>query len=389
MNASTNMVIYLMGYVITIIYFVVLGCYILAQNGSPLSTRGELAAKRRMTRTAGVGMFVVAFEWLAYLPPILCNWQTDYYIYKVYFISMLALNTPVVYSVMFAVFQRKVDLKRWICALGLPFLLLAVWQLIAPPNTMILVYTGAALSLASYLFLLIKFANEYRIYVRRIQSEYSETSGREIAWSWICFSAFTVQGILFVVYQLFWSPKLEIIYHIFTIVNFGYLCFCICRQVTIDLDVVDDGLQCEDKDESTNNAEREGSQEDNILYSNIEEKLKTLCEERLLFLDPELTRETLALRLAINRTYLGMYFHRKNQTFYQYINTLRVEYACRLIQDSPHLSIRKVAEQSGFRSQTTFRKVFLEVMGCLPSEVRTHLQSLNHTPNPSCETEKA
>lgn len=242
-----------------------------------------------------------------------------------------------------------------------------------PPKSDILLYISAALSLASNLFLLIKFASEYRLFLRRLRSEYSDTTSREITWSWISFSAFAVQGILFILYNLAWTPALEVTYQLFTIVNLGYLCFCISRQRAIDVVVIDDDESSETSNhrnvESSKNHENQ-LKEEKALYAVIEQKLRILCEDKLLFLTPDITLETLALRLGTNRTYMGMYFHERNLTFYQYINTLRIEYAYRLMQENPHLSLRKVAEQSGFRSQPTFRKAFQEVMGCLPSEVQ-------------------
>lgn len=345
----------------------------LMQKDSPLSTHGELAAKRRMTRTMGIAMFVMAFEWFVYLPPILCGLHPGDPLYKVFFIVMLMLTTPVVYAVMLAVVQRKVNVERWICALGAPFLLLAVWQMIAPLENDVLLYIGAALSVASYLYLLIKFASEYRMFVARIRSEYSDTTDREIAWSWICFSAFAIQGILFILYDLFWMPVLEVIYDLFSIVNLGYLCFCISKQRAIDVDIIDDGrtpqspLEGEDQYAHGSQTGRSGWV---LLYAEMEQKLRTLCEDKLLYLDPDITLETLALRLGTNRTYMGIYFRERNLSFYQYINTLRIEYANRLMQDNPQLPLRKIAEQAGFNSQPTFRKAFQEVMGCLPSEVR-------------------
>lgn len=128
------MVIYLSAYVITIIYFVVLGCYMLFLKDNPLSSHGELVAKRRMTRTMGIAVLVEAFEWFVYLPPILSGLQPNDPIYDVFTLVMLMLITPAIFCVMFAVVQRKVNNVRWICGLGMPFLLLAVWQKIAPPN---------------------------------------------------------------------------------------------------------------------------------------------------------------------------------------------------------------------------------------------------------------
>lgn len=134
MDFSTTMVIYLTVYFATIIYLVVLGCRMLFLKDNPLSSHGELVAKRRMTRTMGVAMFVVALEWFVYLPPMLAGLQPNDPIYDVFTLAMLMLSTPAIFCVMFAVVQRKVNNVRWICGLGMPFLLLAVWQKIAPPN---------------------------------------------------------------------------------------------------------------------------------------------------------------------------------------------------------------------------------------------------------------
>ena len=224
---------------------------------------------------------------------------------------------------------------------------------------------SSALAAASLVFLFVRFAGEYRLYLRRLQSEYSETTGRQIFWSWICFGGFMLQGILFVAYQLVWTPLLDVLYLVVSVPNVTFLCYSTCRQRTLDLDVVDDGSTC-----SLTNADEDKAEKTAAFHSGIEMKLKSLCEDKLLFLDPDLTRETLCLRLGMNHTYLNLYLRKCGMTYYQYINKLRIEYAYRLMQDNPHLSLRKVAEQSGFRSQPTFRKAFQEVMGCLPSEAR-------------------
>lgn len=353
-------IIYLMVYIAIMIYFVVLGCFMLAHRGNPTSTHGELVAKLHLTRTLAATMFVWALGLFVYLPPMILKYSPEHPIYKVLFLVIPMLLMPSIYIVMFAIVQRKVNELISVGVLGLPFLVLAVWQMIVPLSD-IPAYIGAALFLASCVYLLVGFSREHSLYIRRIQSEYSETSSRDILWSWVCFSGFAIQGIIFVIYSLLWTPLLEIVYNILLVINATSLCYCACKQRTLDLDVVP---------ETEPEAEMKDKQKSHDFYAVIEERLKGCCEEKLLFLDPNITLETLSLRLAINRTYLGMYFHSRELTFYQYINTLRVEYAYQLMQDTPHLSIHKVCEMSGFRSQTTFRKAFQEVMGCLPSEVR-------------------
>lgn len=365
--ADINYVTYLVGYILAIILLVVLGCYMLAQRGNVMSTHGELVAKLRMTRTMGVNMFVWAFGTFLYLPPMLYGCPNEHVVYRVLFFVSLMMATPMVFIDMFAVVQRKVKILNWVCALGSPFLILAIWCFYDPEN-FILVKIGATLSVASIIFLLVKFASEYRMYVRRIKSEYSEISCREILWSWVCFSGLAVQGIILVVYQLLWSPTLECIYVFLSVVNAVSLCYCTCQQVTIDLDVIEE--EEGDGEEAEAAKTDDDRQKEHAFYATIEEKLEMHCEGKLLYLDPDLTREQLCHRLTIGNTYLKMYFHSRGLTFYQYINSLRVEYAYRLMMSNPDLPIADVSQQSGFRSQTTFRKVFKEVMGCLPSEIR-------------------
>lgn len=363
MGYFSNAPFILVLYVISILYYAMMGCYMLTRQGNPISTHGELLAKQRMTRSAGFFMFFWALDLLIYLPAMLIDNNFYSKDNNICFLLTLMMETPMLYVVMHAIVQRTVNTLRWVCATGLPFLLLAIWYSLLPygPESNFLLYMGAGLNIVYIIFLLIRYAHEYRIYVSRIQSEYSETSGREIFWAWWCFAGFALQSILFLLYNYFWEPVLDVFYWALSLFNAAFLCYCTCRQKPLDCDIVE--VVANDIPEEKN--------EEKAFYAVIEQKLESLCEEKMLFLEPDLTRETLCLRLGIGRTYLSMYFRSRRITFYQYINTLRVEYAIKQMQENPQMSIREVSELSGFRSQTTFRKVFHEVMGCLPSELKT------------------
>lgn len=355
--------IYLFTYIIGIIYLVVLGCVMFFSRPQAIYTRGEYEIKQRMTRSVGAFLMVSAFECLIYLPFMLSGFDNFHWVYGFCFLVTLMLNTSMVFVVTCAVAQKKVDVLRWVLALAFPFLLLIVWYALVPKDGshMLPLYLGGALSVIFVILIFAGHVNGYRDYVRRMRSEYSETSCRDIVWSWYCFSGFALQCIIFVIYQLNWSQTLESIYTVLTFFNVTYLCYCTYRQRPLDIDVVE---------ETSEDSEIEKKSEDKAFYAIIEQRLESLCEGNLLFLEPDLTRESLCLRLNIGRTYLGMYFRSRGLTFYQYINTLRVEYAIKLMQKNPEMPIREVSELSGFRSQTTFRKVFKEVMGCLPSDIR-------------------
>lgn len=364
MTEELSQFIYLILYLLATSYFIVLGCIMLTQRENIISTHGELMAKRRMTQSVAIFMFTWAFDCMIYLFPMFyCSDFTDKG-YEICYLITLMLDAPLIYMVMHAVVQKKENTPYRTSALGLPFLCIVIWYIIAPEEVCgkLPIHIASLLNIACILFLIIRHAREYRIYVSRIKSEYSDISGREIFWSWSCFAGFAVQAIIFIIYQYCWEPWLDIIYGVLSFGNATYLCHCTCRQRPLDNDVVEE--------EPTEDIAAKEDIREKAFYSVIEQKLESLCEAKLLFLEPDLTRETLCLRLSISSTYLKMYFHSRGLSFYQYINTLRIEHAVKLMQENPDMQIREISELSGFRSQTTFRKMFKEVMGCLPSEIR-------------------
>lgn len=91
--------------------------------------------------------------------------------------------------------------------------------------------------------------------------------------------------------------------------------------------------------------------------------------ERKLYLNAELTLETLAKELKIPKQHLTQLFsQRLNQNFNRYVNRLRIEYACKLLKDPQQkLKIEEMAFATGFSSKVTFNRCFKAQMGCTPS----------------------
>lgn len=108
-------------------------------------------------------------------------------------------------------------------------------------------------------------------------------------------------------------------------------------------------------------------------YAWIGERLEQYCKGEELYLQPDLTLESLAHQIDTNRTYLGRYFSYAGTTYYNYINTLRIDHAVRLMQSSPDISLQEVAESSGYSNGTSFRRAFADRVGCLPSEYKERL----------------
>ncbi|MEO4005725.1 helix-turn-helix domain-containing protein [Flavobacterium sp. CAU 1735] len=102
-----------------------------------------------------------------------------------------------------------------------------------------------------------------------------------------------------------------------------------------------------------------------------EQKLNTIMETEQVFLDTELSLESLSRKVKIPKHHLTQLFNTKiNQTFYQYINTYRINHSCKLLLEEPETNLEEIAFKSGFNSKVTFNRYFKSQMECTPSEYR-------------------
>ena len=82
-----------------------------------------------------------------------------------------------------------------------------------------------------------------------------------------------------------------------------------------------------------------------------------------------LTIKELSEILYTNRTYLSAYIKTTyKMTFREWITSLRLEYAKNILKEYPEINIQKLAESSGFLSQSNFIKLFSEKEGCTPAK---------------------
>lgn len=100
------------------------------------------------------------------------------------------------------------------------------------------------------------------------------------------------------------------------------------------------------------------------------DRIDHLIEMKELFLNPGLTVQNVANSLRVNRTYISNIINRqKGVNFYQYINTYRINYAIELMRNNnAEKSLASIAEESGFKSKSTFYTFFKIVKKCTPGE---------------------
>ncbi len=99
------------------------------------------------------------------------------------------------------------------------------------------------------------------------------------------------------------------------------------------------------------------------------QRLTRLMENQKPFLNSDLKLQDVADLLGTNRTYLTDNIKAATgQTFTQYVNTYRVEYAKELLSSHPNEKISAIWAESGFATESSFFRTFKAVTGTTPRE---------------------
>ena len=91
------------------------------------------------------------------------------------------------------------------------------------------------------------------------------------------------------------------------------------------------------------------------------------------YVNPQITIKEVAAALSTNTRYLSEAIRNETQqTFNDYVNTLRLEQACRLILSDKfsQMTIEGIAVESGFSTRSNFYRLFRSKYGLTPSELK-------------------
>ena len=97
--------------------------------------------------------------------------------------------------------------------------------------------------------------------------------------------------------------------------------------------------------------------------------LRDLIENEHLFLQPDFGRQTLIEHTGLSKDRIGAAFAQgsENSSLPAYVRELRLDYAVRLMNDQPDISIETVSQGSGFTSADTFTRNFRAKYGMTPT----------------------
>jgi len=139
------------------------------------------------------------------------------------------------------------------------------------------------------------------------------------------------------------------------------------------LNMEDDGKHMEDDNPETTTSEDNKMGWTEISADEFEQFDKTIRNERL-YADVNLQRQDICERFGISRLMLNnmLFQYQGNASLPQYINSIRMEEAVKMLRNHPELSITTIAESVGF-SPANFRKHFTRNFGMTPIEYRQNL----------------
>ena len=111
--------------------------------------------------------------------------------------------------------------------------------------------------------------------------------------------------------------------------------------------------------------------------SDLMQRLCQLMDEQKPYLDSNIKLQDIADLLHTNRTYISDCIKTaRGQSFTQFINAYRMEYAMKLLQYHPEKKISAVWSEAGFATESSFFRAFKAANGVTPNEWRA--QQMNN-----------
>ena len=223
---------------------------------------------------------------------------------------------------------------------------------------------------AVYMFLLDRFRTQLNKRIREFdEDEYSNEEDFPVQFArtvkWLPFILCMILLVNFLMNNVVVKMVRDII---FTTISVWFVIYTLnphrrIKRIHIELQM-EEPVETEGKEEVT--IRRHLTEEQ---CKNLETKMLDLVKGEKLYLEDHFTMSDLVKRMNTNKVYLSeVIANTEYGSFYQLINTLRVEHACWMLGEDPTLKMEQVALASGFSSGSAFSQVFKRIKGVSPSE---------------------
>lgn len=242
---------------------------------------------------------------------------------------------------------------------------------ILSPSAAMTTATLLAMSLVFMLYTLhlaISLIGAYRRAVRLLDGYHSDDIAAYVKWM----SVFTWLAVFYGIGQgvfTFLPDKYVFVWILSSIpfYAYGYVSYV---NYSLDVRKVDEALDTDTTDTADCNTQFSAADTDAASDTTIGERLaRWIAEEG--FTCKGLTITQLAHDICTNRTYLSVYINTNyGMSFRDWVNSLRLNFAKRLLADKPTLNISDIAERSGYVSLSSFTRIFSTTEGTSPGRWR-------------------
>lgn len=152
---------------------------------------------------------------------------------------------------------------------------------------------------------------------------------------------------------------------IFTVINVWFAIYTLNPHRKIKTLSIEFQME-EEEEEETSPVRRHLT---DIQRKNLETRMLDMIKTEKLYLEDHFSMGDLVKRMNTNKAYLSeMIAASEYGSFYQLVNSLRIEHACEMLNENPTLKMEQVALASGFSSGSAFSQVFKRIKGVTPSE---------------------
>ena len=192
-----------------------------------------------------------------------------------------------------------------------------------------------------------------------LKERFSYDDNINLNWLRVILCSFSVILSLWIIDCLVVNIDIEALYMLGSLIIWMFICYFIYKHESVIGELSENGSLAETSGNSTD-----------ADMSEIGRRITVLFNVDKIYLNPNLKLSDIATALGTNRTYVSTFFNKEaGCTSYDYVNRLRVDFACKLLINSKE-SLNVVSEKSGFNSPQSFIRVFNKIKGISPTKYR-------------------
>ena len=350
--------LYIMLYAVVTATALIASCYLLFRRANAIAPDITPSLRLRRWTAAFFAVFVLNHLWYM-LPLFFLTSSEDI---KLTNLAGGLLDSitffPLAIIVLLTMLQDRQRPLWPVWAMVMPVVVGMVWCVISQSDALLPILIAYLLLMS--IGLTIYMVRALRQYGRWLRDNYADLEHKEV---WQSFVVLAVMLLVFGSYML--SENASAYEYVLQLVVIVLVVYLIWRVETLsDLSISQQQDLPADLD-NINKDESNGGQND--LTDNIERLLQKYCIDTQLYLQHDLNLPQLAKAVGINRFYLSKYFSSKEMNYNTYINDLRINHFISLFREAvaTHRSftIQELANDSGYRSYSTFNSAFKKHMG--------------------------